>query len=165
MFRRNLAAIGFIVTCVLSANSWANSFAQVSSRENQMAMSTEPHDVMLESTDATAGITNDNGVLTLSEDGHYFIMAAGQVGGAFAGSVKIWIRLNGEDVPNTNTEQSIADPSFTAVQVCQGVYQLKAGDKVSVAYSVTEPGLGLMVRNPPGEPVVPSMILSVVKLD
>jgi hypothetical protein len=55
------------------------------------------------------------------------------------------MRINGKDVDNSNTEQFIGDPSFTTVLVCQGVMELKKGDRVEVVYSG---GSGLSSRNP-----------------
>ena len=52
------------------------------------------------------------------------------------------MRVNGKNVDNSNTEQLITDPSFTAVLVCQGVAELKRGDKVTVVFSGSEPGAG-----------------------
>ena len=69
------------------------------------------------------------------------------------GLVRIWMRVNGKDVDNSNTEQIITDPSFTAVLVSQGVAELKRGVKVTVVYSGSEPGVGWIVKKPAGEPV------------
>ena len=75
------------------------------------------------------------------------------------------MRINGKDVDNSNTEQLIADPAFTTVLVCQGLLELKKGDKVVSVYSGTVKGVGLVVKKPAGEPVVPSVILSAYKID
>ena len=42
---------------------------------------------------------------------------------------------------NSNTEQTIVD-GFTAVLVCQGVAEIKAGDKLELVFSVSKPGEG-----------------------
>jgi 2-keto-4-pentenoate hydratase/2-oxohepta-3-ene-1,7-dioic acid hydratase in catechol pathway len=75
------------------------------------------------------------------------------------------MRVNGKDVDNSNTEQIIIDPSFTAVLVSQGVAELKRGDKITVVFSGSEPGVGLVVKKPAGEPVVPSVIFSGWRID
>ena len=143
----------------------ASSFLQASSTDEQLAGDTKPKVVSMNSTDAAKGMTNKNGVVTVSEDGNYFVMAAAQVGGKAKGQVRLWARVNGKDADNSNTVQVISDPSFTAVLVCQGVMELKKGDTVEMVYSATTKGLGLIVIKPAGEPVVPSMILSAFKLD
>jgi len=119
----------------------------------------------MNSPDATSGITNENGVVTVPEDGTYFLMAAGQVGGTAPGSVKIWMRVNDADVGNSNTIQAIPDPAYTAVLVCQGLATLKKGDKIVVAFSSTAPNVGLVVTSPEGEPVGPAVIFSAFKVD
>ena len=108
-------------------------------------------------TDAANGMSNRDGVITISDTGAYFVVAAAQVGGRAKGSVRLWMRINGKDVENSNTEQVVSNPSFTAVLVCQGVMELVKGDQVEMVYSSTAPGLGLIVRKPEGEPIVPSV--------
>jgi hypothetical protein len=162
--KTTFAAI-FAGATMLASTAFAAPFLQASSTENQFATDTKPKVVTMNSTDATSGITNDNGVVTVPEDGTYFLMAAAQVGGKAAGQVRVWMRVNDADVGNSNTIQVIADPSFTAVLVCQGLATLKKGDKVVVAYSSTVADLGLAVTSPAGEPVVPSIIFSAFKVD
>ena len=77
----------------------------------------------------------------------------------------MWMRLNGKDIDNSNTEQLISDPSFTAVLVCQGVGEAKAGDKLQLVQSARGSGVGMIVSKPKGEPIVPSMIFSLLKVD
>jgi hypothetical protein len=143
----------------------AGPFLQASSTEEQLAADSSPKVVTMNSTDASSGITNQNGVVTVGADGNYFILAAAQVGGKSKGFVRMWMRINGKDVDNSNTEQMISEPGFTTVLVCQGVVELKKGDKVEMAYSGSAPGLGLVIHKPAGEPLVTSMIFSAFKLD
>ena len=138
----------------------ATSYLQASSTEEQLAGDTKPILVTMNSTDASKNIKQEKGVVKVNENGAFFVMAAAQVGGKTKGLVRMWMRVNGKDVDNSNTEQMITDPSFTAVLVCQGIAELKRGDKVEVMFSASEPGLGLVVKKPAGEPVVPSVIFS-----
>jgi hypothetical protein len=41
---------------------------------------------------------------------------------------------------------------------------LRNGDTIEVVYSGSAPGLGLIVKKPEGEPVVPSIIFSAFKV-
>lgn len=145
--------------------SIAGTFLQSSSTEEQLATDTSPKVITMNSTDASSGITNKNGVVTVTADGSYFVLAAAQVGGKSKGFVRMWMRINGKDVDNSNTEQLISEPGFTTVLVCQGVVELKKGDKVEMAYSGSAPGLGLVIHKPNGEPLVTSMIFSAFKID
>ena len=144
-----------------SATSWI----QASSTEEQVASDPKPKVVTMNSTDGAKNIKMDKGVVTVNEKGSYFLMAAAQVGGKTKGLVRMWMRVNGKDVDNSNTEQFIADASSTTVLVCQGMAELKRGDKIEVVYSGSESGVGLVVKKPAGEPVVPSIIFSGWRID
>ncbi len=93
-------------------------------------------------------------------------MAAGQAGSPSGGkgSVRLWLRQNGKDVDNSNTEQTLP-AKYTAVLVCQGVGEVKAGDKLQLVQSARGTDVGMVVTSPKGEPVVPSMIFSLLKVD
>ncbi|MDN5943529.1 MAG: hypothetical protein L0H94_16755, partial [Nitrospira sp.] len=119
------------------------SFLQASSIEEQLATDTNPK-VVKTKTDAGAGFSNNNGVVTVQNDGAYFWMAAAQVGGKAAGSVRLWIRVNGKNIVNSNTEQVIPAASYSAVLVSQGVEMLREGDTIEAVYSGSAPGLGLI---------------------
>ena len=138
----------------------ATSYLQASSTDEQLAVDAKPKVVTMNSTDASKNIKQDKGVVTVNESGAFFLIAAAQVGGKTKGLVRLWFKINGKDVDNSNTEQIITDPEFTAVLVCQGVAEVKRGDKIEVFFSGSVPGVGLVVKKPAGEPVVPSLILS-----
>jgi hypothetical protein len=161
--------MAMLITATLLASASSSfaelaSFLQASSTEEQLAKDTNPKVVTMK-TDAGGGLNNKNGVVTIRADGAYFLMAAAQVGGKVAGSVRLWLRSNGKDVVNSNTEQVIPDASFTAVLVSQGVQLLRNGDTIETVYSGSAPGLGLIVKKPEGEPVVPSIIFSAFKVN
>jgi hypothetical protein len=140
-------------------------YAQLSSTESQTDAGAGKV-ITLNSVDAAKNIENDKGTLTVKQGGFYFVVAAGQVGssGRGNGSVRLWLRQNGQDVANSNTEQTI-NPGTTAVLVCQGVGEVKAGDKLQLVQSSSSSGVGMVVASPKGEPVVPSMIFSLLKVD
>ena len=154
-----LVTSGLILASVCGAS--ASSYLQASSSEEQMAEpGTKPKVITMNSTDASKNIKQEKGVIRVNESGAFFVMAAAQVGGTGKGLVRMWMRINGKDVDNSNTEQYISDPTFTAVLVCQGVAEVKRGDKIEVVFSGSVSGVGLVVKKPAGEPVVPSLILS-----
>jgi hypothetical protein len=138
----------------------ATSYLQSSSTEEQLATDTKPKVVTMNSVDAAKNIKMEKGVVTVNEAGAFFFVAAAQIGGKTKGLVRMWMRINGKDVDNSNTEQLVSDPEFTAVLVCQGVAEVKRGDKIEVVFSGSVPGVGLVIKKPAGEPVVPSLILS-----
>ena len=158
----------FLVSAMLLApvgGASASSWIQASSTEEQLATDNKPKSVTMNSTDGAKNIKMDKGVITVNETGAFFLIAAAQVGGKGKGLVRMWMRVNGKDVDNSNTEQIILDASFTAVLVCQGVAELKRGDKVTVVFSGTEAGVGLVAKKPAGEPAVPSVIFTGWRID
>ena len=76
-------------------------------------------------------VRSHEGTVTIKQAVFYFAVAADQVGSAKGdgkGNSRPWLRQNEKDVANSNTEQTI-NGKYTAVQVCQGVGKMKAGDK------------------------------------
>ena len=160
----------FLAAAMLLGSAYGASAAlylQASSGESQLATDTKGHSISMNSTDASLGISQKNGVVDIAASGNYFIVAAIQVGGKpdATGKVRLWLRVNGKDVDNSNCEQSVPTPGFTTVMVSQGVNALKKGDKVEAMYSASAPGLGIVFSKPEGEPAVPSIIFSLFKLD
>jgi hypothetical protein len=97
-----------------------SSYAQLSSSETQIGGPTGKA-LALNSIDAAKEVENDKGIVTVKKAGTYFVVAAGQVGssgGSGQGSDRLWLRQNGKDVDNSNTEQTVT-PKYTAVPVCQ----------------------------------------------
>lgn len=141
-------------------------YAQFSSLVSQPGCLTA-RAVQLGNDDGSRRITFNNDIIRFQESGIYFLMGAAQVGSFSAqsvGDVHLWMRLNQEDMANSNTIQTIVNKD-TAVLVCQTVVVLKAGDQLQLMFStdVTTGTLGLVATKPPNEPWVPSMIFSAFK--
>jgi len=145
----------------------AGGYIQASSEMDQIvAAANKPQLVTMNSTDAAKGLKNTNGVVLLNETGTYFTIVGVQVGSrGGTGLVRIWFQTNGKDADNSNCEQTVPDKDFTAVMISQGVGEYKKGDKVSMMYSGSAPGIGLVFRKPAGEPAIPSVIFSAWKID
>ena len=77
------------------------------------------------------------------------------------------MKQNGKDVDNSTCRQVIHDPKYTTVLVCQGIAECKAGDvfNVAIAVSAAGHGIGIKAIKPKGEPVVPSIIFSMYKIN
>ena len=143
-----------------------SSYAQLSSTESQ-AGTADPKALNLDSVDAAKGVENAKGTITVKTGGFYFVIAAGQVGSAKGdgkGASRLWVRQNGKDVDNSNTEQTVAG-KYTAVLVCQGVGEVKSGDKLQLVQSGKGSDAGMLATQPKGEPLIPSMIFSLIKVD
>ncbi|CAF1406724.1 unnamed protein product [Adineta steineri] len=98
--------------------------------------------------------------------GTYFVIAAVQVASEDnngIGDLHLWMKLNGNDIPNSNTIQSINKD--TGVLICQSAIEIKVGDKLQMVYStdVAQGKIGLVATQPHNEPLVPSIIMSIWK--
>src|SRR5215469_4088280 len=145
----------------------AGGYIQASSEQDQIvATANKPQLVTMNSTDAAKGLKNANGVVTLDQTGTYFTIVGVQVGSrGGTGLVRLWFQTNGKDADNSNCEQEVPTPTFTTVMISQGVGEYKKGDKVSMMFSGSAPGIGLVYKKPAGEPAVPSVIFSAWKID
>lgn len=137
-------------------------YAQLSSLKSQYGC-IEGKRVQLDSTDGAQGVINNNGIIKITKAGTYFIIIAAQVGsedGQGNGDVHLWLRINGRDVPNSNSIQTVKEN--TAVLVVQFIADFRAGDHFHALFStdVSQGTLGLVATQPAGEPFVPSVIVS-----
>jgi hypothetical protein len=148
-------------------------YAQLSSSLSQKATAGGAL-VTMDSNDALGGLGHDDKGkspdVVIKSDGVYFMVAAIQVGkekGISDDYIDVWMKQNGKDVDNSGCRQSIKDPKFTTVLVCQGIAECKAGDKFNVVISTNAPddGVGIVKIAPKGEPVIPSIIFSIYKID
>ena len=128
-----------------------------------------PAVVAMDVTDAASGITMADDKIAVSEDGAYLIVAAPQVGregGGALGCFDLWLRVNGTDVANSNVQLCQDEGSMAKdVIISQGIVPLTAGDTVEVMMSANNPEANLCIEaiQPEGEPLVPSIIFSMVK--
>ncbi|CAF4398178.1 unnamed protein product, partial [Adineta steineri] len=141
------------------------SYAQLSSSQSQWGCIT-PKKVDLSNNDGSHRIKNNDGIIEFEESGTYFMMAAGQTGsydGKGTGDVHLWLRLNGKDVADSNTIQTVEGD--TIVLVCQAVIKIEAGDKLELMFSadVAKGKLGFVTSQPESKEKVPSMVFSALK--
>ncbi len=128
-----------------------------------------PEVVKMDLTDAASGIAMMDNKVTVSEAGPYLIVAAPQVGREGAGPLgcfDLWLRVNGGDVANSNV-QLCQDAGSRAkdVIISQGIVPMAAGDVLEVMMSANNPEAKMCIEaiQPPGEPLVPSIIFSMIK--
>src|SRR4051812_23316374 len=129
----------------LAGTASATSYLQSSSTEEQMAAEgVKPKVITMNSTDASKNIKQEKGVVRVNENGAFFLMAAVQVGTKAKGSIRVWMRQNGKDIDNSNTEYFLPDPTATVVLVCQGIAESKRGDRFEVVFSGSDPSVGVV---------------------
>lgn len=114
------------------------------------------------------GLAKQN--VTVGADGVYFIMATAQIGALKSdaklnGYVDLWLNQNGVPIPGTNSRITIIDNS-TGPLITQFIAKVKAGDKISVGFSASNPGLGLVaIPASNGEEAIPSASFSIYTLN
>jgi hypothetical protein len=157
-----IAAAAMITFCASTAAMAATYSALISSDNQVAAAANTPYAVKMTG-DATPGYKVEGSKVTILKPGDYFVCGAAQVGGSTAGSIYLWVRVNGKDVPDSNSIQYIPSKDFTTVLVSQGEMTFKAGDVLEFVYQSSAPGLGLIASKPANMPAVPSIIFTIFK--
>ena len=157
----------FAAACALmvaAATADAANMSALTSSESQLATAANtPYPIKLTGDPAESYKIDGSKVIVLRA-GNYYLNAASQIGGNTTGDVYIWMRLNGKDVPDSNSIQTVPIKGFTAVLVAQTGISLKKGDVIEFVYAASVPGLGLIATAPKNMPAVPSIISSILEL-
>ena len=162
---RKLIAIATAGMIALSgASAIAASMAALTSMETQVTKQANESFAIKMTGEATGAFKIEGSKLTILRDGFFNISAAAQVGGSSTGDIYMWMRVNGKDVPDSNSQQTIPTPKFTAVLVAQTGMELKKNDVVEFIIAATAPGLGIVASKPANMPGVPSIIFSIFEL-
>lgn len=146
----------------------AAEYLQASSSVTQCP-GTAPEVVAMDIIDAANGITLADNRITVGEGGPYLIVAAPQVGREGAGPYgcfDLWLRVNGSDVANSNVQLCQDEGSRAKdVIISQGIVPMEAGDTLEVLMSANNPDAAMCIEaiRPSGEPLVPSIIFSMIK--
>ncbi|QSZ66667.1 hypothetical protein RJ40_03720 [Methanofollis aquaemaris] len=147
-------------------------FARFSSSITQQPNSTAPVSIVMDQIDAAFGVTLEGENISVSSDGVYFIVFTPQVGMLNATEnvtepayTDFWLTVNGVDVPNSNIrwQSTKEDEGHRDVITGQMVVLLRAEDVLNVRMAVSDPeaGIGIEAVQPEGEPLVPSISISI----
>ena len=164
--KKLVMTVSVLAACVGLAK--ADQYLQASSSMTQCP-GTAPEVVAMDIIDAAEGITLENNQITVGEGGPYLIVAAPQVGregGGPYGCFDLWLRINGEDVANSNVQLcQDADSMAKDVIISQGIVPMSAGDELEVMMSASNPEAAICIEaiQPAGEPLVPAIIFSMIK--
>ena len=166
MSKKLVLTLILIVASMGAAN--ASQYLQASSSVTQCP-GTAPQLVAMDIVDAANGVTLSNDKITVGEAGPYLIVAAPQVGregtGPY-GCFDLWLRINGADVANSNVQLCQDEGSRAKdVIISQGIVPMEAGDALEVMMSASNPQAAMCIEaiQPSGEPLVPSIIFSMIK--
>jgi hypothetical protein len=99
----------------------------------------------------------------------YFIIGGPQIGKTSGDQprwVDFWLRVNNVDLPNSNIRYTIKENHQKDVIILQVLTRLNQGDTVNMMMSIekTGEGLGIEAIQPAGEPLVPSIILTIMQM-
>ncbi len=143
-------------------------FAQLSSNINQNTFN-YPRKIKMNLQDAINGIghsVNKPENIKIITTGVYMVFLAPQVGTKkrFSPShADFWLRVNNNDISNSNIRIQFSAGSDKDVIVGQAIVPLKAGDSLSVMMSGSF-GTFIEAIKPSNEPLIPSIIFSIFKL-
>ncbi len=149
-------------------------FGQFSSSMTQRLETLEPlkidFDAQEEIESGTHSIDFDDCDIKIRQSGMYMIIAAPQVGrlsGSVPRWINFWIKINNVDLPNSNIQRILVDCNQKDVIPLNVVTPLNSGDVVNLvmAAETTGEGIGIEKIEPDGEPLIPSMIVTMVQLD
>lgn len=152
------------IIALACSNAMAAAYSALVSDDTQVAKAANTPYAITMTGDESPTFKIQGSKLTIARDGDYFVTMAAQVGGSTSGDIYLWIRVNGKDVPDSNSIQNIPSPSFTTVLVSQSGMTFKAGDVVEFVYAATKPGLGVIATKPRNMPVVPAVIFTIFEL-
>ncbi len=166
-----IAPLAFAQEAALTAGTPA---AQLSHTLSIQPTAIKPVYVIMNSNDyINGGITHSTSRnaadVIINKDGSYLIVASGQVGktsGNTTCHVDLWLKQNNQDVGNSNTRFAVNTKNDTVVLVSQAIMPLKANDTINTMMSVSQSkqGCGLINTLPTGEPDIPAIIFSIVRI-
>jgi len=149
------------------------SFGQFSSSKTQRPDSTEPVEIELTDQEDMFGADHTidfiQGDIEIKKTGMYLVIAGPQIGklsGNDARWIDFWLRVNNVDVPNSNVRAVVKDACQKDVIVLQVLTRLNDGDTLNIMMSTetSTEGVGIEAIQPPGEPLIPSIILTMIQM-
>ena len=149
------------------------SFGQFSSSKTQRPDSTDPVEIELTDQEDMFGAEHTidfiQGDIEIKKTGMYLIIAGPQIGklkGNDARWIDFWLRVNNVDIPNSNVRAVVKDACQKDVIVLQVLTRLNDGDTLNIMMSTetSDEGVGIEAIKPPGEPLIPSIILTMIEM-
>jgi len=149
-------------------------FGQFSSSLSQRHTALGPVKIILDSQEETYGKEhqmdfNETGEVTIVSSGTYLIIAGLQISKMVGDKprwIDFWVRVNDVDLRNSNIRAVLHDHTSKDVIVTQTISRFNKNDKLNIMMSVevADEGLGIESIQPVDEPLIPSIILTVLQL-
>ena len=127
--------------------------------------------ISAETTDFATGISLvDNSKFTVSSGGTYnlqFSSVFKKIQGGTIEFVSMWPRVNGIDVPWSNTDVSMANNNELIVAAWNFLFELNSGDYIELMWSSTTTAMEMLAISPqinPTRPGTPSIIVTITQI-
>jgi hypothetical protein len=151
-------------------SDYKKAFGQFSSNKTQRPNTREPVKLELNWLTLVQMIDFKKGDVVIKHPGIYLLIACPQIGkvsGTTPRWLDFWVRVNNIDVSNSNIRAVVTDPQEKTVVTLNVVLPLNSGDTLNIMMSTEtmDEGLGVETITPIGEPIIPSIIVTVVQLD
>jgi hypothetical protein len=151
-------------------SDYKKAFGQFSSNKTQRPNTREPVKLELNWLTLVQMIDFKKGDVVIKHPGIYLLIACphiGKVSGTTPRWLDFWVRVNNIDVSNSNIRAVVTDPQEKTVVTLNVVLPLNSGDTLNIMMSTEtmDEGLGVETITPIGEPIIPSIIVTVVQLD
>ena len=125
--------------------------------------------VIIDNVDGASGVSLEpsTGSFTVEHESDYLVVAAPQVGRQNPGGTanfRCWLRVNSENVPDSNVLLNLSSVEVKDVIVSQGLVHLNAGDVIQVVMATDNAAAGVgaeAIQTTPDEPLVPAIIFSI----
>ena len=145
-------------------------FGQFSSNKTQRPNTLKAAKLELNWLTLVQMIDFNKGDIVIKQPGIYLLVACPQIGkvsGTTPRWLDFWVRVNNIDVSNSNIRAVVMDPREKTVVPLNVVLPLKSGDilNIMMATETMDEGLGVETIAPIGEPIIPSIIVTIVQLD
>ena len=139
-----------------------------SSKTQRIEQSDVGQVIIIDNVDGANGVSLNaaTGAFTIEHEADYLVVAAPQVGRLNPGDTanfRCWLRVNGDNVPDSNVLLNLFHVDVKDVIISQGLVHMNAGDVVEVVMATDNAAAGVgaeAIQPTPDEPLVPAIIFS-----
>ncbi|MDJ0589596.1 MAG: hypothetical protein QNJ72_06310 [Pleurocapsa sp. MO_226.B13] len=139
-------------------------YTQLSSALDQVPPTGEKMAVKFEQNGGSSDLDLTPNSVIVRKSGLYLAIAAPQVTASMdGGCLDLWLNVSGDDVSNSNTQLCQTKAGDTNVILSQNILRLEKGDTLQLIASSPNNGAFLDAIEVPDEPLIPSIIFTMVE--
>lgn len=148
----------------------STSCASFDSTHTQATIIETPTPMAFDETILSVGISLVDGTkMQVDKNGVYNVQFSAQIFRTVGGTeehVDIWFRVNGSDIPNSNTKMTIANNGQFLVASWNLFVQMSAGDYIEIMWSTTDENIQLLYEEANMiHPAIPSVIATINRIN